>query len=273
MESKERVFRHSVGKLVLMSLGEVLFIFLAYFLRTAPYFFAVVLIFVINLFVFFRYVVSRVKISSEEIIINGLLGSKSLRWTEIDHVSARGQSLKLHDRYENITLSLVSQLEGYIEILDLIFKKRPDLFDLSEDNVLSRTAINNVVVIGFGRMLILFSTFFYIMRDQDMIWILTLIFLGLGLYVILSWFLSPQSIALENQALFVKYLLKETSYKVSDIKNSIILEKRKTRDGYVYFTQVNPKMVKPLKLSGFKQGSALTYQILKRWHEKAVSKQ
>ena len=270
MESKERVFRHSPGKLALMSLGVVGLVFIAYSLRKESYFFVVVVIFVINLFIFFGYVASSVKVSNEEIITNGLLGSKSLKWSEIGYVSPRRQSLRLHDRGENIILSLDPQLEGYIEILDLIFSKRPDLFDLSEDNVLSPTIINHVVRIGIGLMLILFAAFFYMVQDQDMAWILALVFLGLGLYVILAWFSSPQSITLENQTLFVKYLFRETSYKGSDI-NSTTLEKRRTRNGYVYFVQVGTKTGKPLKLSGFKQGSALTYQILKRWREKANS--
>jgi hypothetical protein len=269
MESKERVFRHSFGKLALMSLGIVLLALFAYFLRDANFFLIVVVLFVINLFVYFGYIASSVKISDEEIITNGLLGSKSLKWSEIEHVSTRRQSLRLHDRDGNVIMSLDAQLEGYIEILDEIFRKRPDLFDLREDNVLSRTIINHVVVIGFGLMLILFSAFFYVVRDEDMVWILIPVFLGSGLYVILSWFLSPQSIILENQTLFVKYLFKDTSYKGSDI-NSITLEKRRSRDGYIYFVQVNPKTSKPVKLSGFKQGSVLTYQILKRWHAKAA---
>jgi hypothetical protein len=270
MASEERVFRHSPGKLALMSLGVVGFVFIAYFLRDESYSFIVVVIFVASLFVFLAYITSRVKISDEEIIVNGLLGSKSLKWSQIGHVSTRRQSLRLHDRDENVILSLDPQLEGYIEILDLIFSKRPDLFDLSEDNVLSRTTINHVVVIGFSLMLILFAALFYIVQDQDMAWIFALVFLGLGLYVILAWFLSPQSITLENQTLFVKYLFKETTYKVTDI-NAITLEKRRTKEGYIYFVQLNLKIGKPVRLSGFKQGSALTYQILKRWHEKANS--
>lgn len=270
MESKERVFRHARGKLALMSLGVVLFIFLAFFLRDANFFLIVVVIFVINLFIFLGYVASSVKVSDEEIITNGLLSSKSLKWSQIGHVSTRGQSLRLHDHDESVILSLDAQLEGYIEILDLIFRKRPDLFDLSEENVFSRTTINHVVFIGFGLMLILFSALLYMARDQDMIWILALVLLGFGLYVILSWFLSPQSITLENQTLFVKYLFRETLYKVGDI-NSITLEKRRTKEGYIYFVQLNLKIGKPIHLSGFKQGSALTYQILKRWYAKAAS--
>jgi len=271
METKERVFRHSIGKLVLMSLGEVLFIFLAYFLRTAPYFFVVVVVFLISLLVFLRYVTSRVKVSDEEITTNGLLGSKSLKWSEIEHVSTRGQSLRLHDRDESMTLTLDSQLDGYIEILDMVFKRRPDLFNLGESNVFSRGIGNHILVIGFGLMVIFISGLSFIEQDhQDINWLFAPIFLGLGLSIIVLSFLSPQKVVLENQTLSVKYLFKETSYKVSDI-NSITLEKRRTRDGYVYFVQVGLKTGKSLKLSGFKQGSALTYQILKRWHEKAVS--
>jgi len=272
MESKEQVFRHSFGKLALMSLGAVFFVFFASFLTEEKYFFVVVVIFVVSLYVFLLYVTSRVEISDEKIVTHGLLGSKSLKWFEIDHVSVRRQALRLHNHDEDVILSLDSQLEGYIEILDVIFKKRSDLFDVSETNVFSRSMGTNILVIGFGLMVIFLSALFFVVQGQDINWFFALVFLGLGLYIIVSWFLSPLSMVLENQKLFVKYLFREISYKVSDI-NSITLEKRRTRDGYVYFVQVGIKKDKPLKLSGFKQGSALTYQILKRWHEKAVSSQ
>ena len=272
MESKEHVFRHSPGKLALMSIPAVGFVFIAYLLRNESYFFVMVVIFVASLFAFLPYIVSKVKISNEEITANSLLGSKSLKWSEIGHVSPRSQSLRLHDRDENVILTLDAQLEGYIEILDLIFSKRPNLFDLnvSESKVFLRGIGTHILVIGFGLMIILLSVLAFMEQDQDINWLFALIFLGLGLYIIISWFLSPQGFTLENQTLFVKYLFKETSYKVSDI-NAITLEKRQTKEGYIYFVQVNPKTGKPIKLSGFKQGSAMTYQILKRWHAKAAS--
>ena len=236
------------------------------------FFFIVVVILVITLFSFLGYVASRVKIYDEEITANGLLGSKSLKWSQIGHVSTRGQSLRLHDRDESVILSLDAQMEGYIEILDLIFSKRPDLFDLnvSESKVFLRSIGTHILVIGFGLMVILISVLGFVDQDHDLNWFFALIFLGLGLYMIVAWFLSPQGFTLENQTLFVKYFFKEITYKVSDI-NAITLEKTRTRDGYIYFVQVNLKTGKPIKLSGFKQGSALTYQILKRWHAKAVS--
>jgi len=272
MESKGRVFRHSFGKLALMSLGVVLFIFLAYFLRNANYFFVVVVIFVVSLIVFLLYITSSVKISNEGITTYRLLSSKSLKWSEIGHVSTRGQSLKLHDRDENITLSLDSQLEGYIEILDVIFKKRPDLFDVGENNIMSCGLLNNITVVGFGLLVIAASVFLYLVAEEVLETMGALILFVIGSYTIVNWFLGSRGIALESRSLLVMYLFKEISYSVDDI-SSVSLEKRRMNDGYVYFVRINLKSGRPFRLSTFKQGHILTYQILKRWHEKATSSQ
>jgi hypothetical protein len=49
----------------------------------------------------------------------------------------RGQALRLHNHDEDVILSIDSQLEGYKEILDIIFSKRPDLVDESDNTVMS----------------------------------------------------------------------------------------------------------------------------------------
>lgn len=268
MVINERIFRHSFGKLALMYLGLVFFgvIFIAsddkdYFLIFAV---AVGLIFAAV------YSTSIVRVSEEGITTSRVFIPKSLRWAEIERVSMRGQSLRLHDRDEDITLSLDSQLEEYSEILDLIFSKRPDLFDVGEDDIMRRGLIASIFTIGFGLVMIGFSIFlFFELRVSESFF--ALIFTVLGLVAIVSWCLAPQSIVIEDQTIFVLYFFKEKSYSINDIA-SVSLEKTRTRNGFVYFAQLNLKTGKPVKLPGFNKGSKLIYQILKRWHGKAIEK-
>jgi hypothetical protein len=102
--------------------------------------------------------------------------------------------------------------------------------------------------------------------------IYSLIFFALGAYLIGYWFLSPRSVALEGRTLLIIYFFKEVSYTAEDIE-SISLEKMRTRNGYIYLVQVNLTSGKKIKLPTFKQGASLTHQLLKRWHEKAVSRE
>jgi hypothetical protein len=273
MEMAKRTFRHSFGKLAMMSLGVVALVFALFLDSEANYLLIGItgLAFLIVLF----YMTSSVKISNEEIVTTRLLRTKSLAWLDISHVSMWGQALRLHSRDDDVVLSIDSQLDGYTEILDIIFKKRPDLFDVGDNDLISRGLLGSIASVGAGlAMMGISSVFVFYMAGEVETFniILASIFFAMGIFIIAYWFLSPQSILLENQTVVVLYLFKEMHYAVSDI-NSITLEKRQTRNGYIYFAQVNLTKGKPLKLSGFKLGSVLMYQILKRWHDKASSAQ
>jgi hypothetical protein len=104
---------------------------------------------------------------------------------------------------------------------------------LGEDNVLSDSILYTVSKIGFGLISILFFIFFLLGQVQDVDWTFALVFLGIGLYVIASWILSPKNITLENQTLFVKYRFKEIAYQVKEI-NSITLENLGTGTLFVH---------------------------------------
>ena len=159
MTINERIFRHSIGKLALMYLG---LIFLGVIFITSDnkdYF----LIFAIAVGLIFTviYSTSTVRVNEEGITTSRMFISKSLRWAEIERVSMRGQSLRLHDRDEDITLSLDSQLEEYSEILDLIFSRRPNLFDVREDDIMRRGLIASIFTVGFGLVMIGLSIFLF----------------------------------------------------------------------------------------------------------------
>jgi len=266
MESIEKTYRHSFGKLALMFLGGLFVAYIIYASGELDYILLGMagIIFVVSI----SYAASSVKISNDEIVTGSLLGSRSLRWTEISRVSMRGQSLRLHNRDEDMTLSLDSQLDGYPEILDIIFNKRPDLFEV-ENNVITRSVWGSIVAIGFGLLMMAISVAVFFTVDATGI-ILSVVFFIFGLFLIGSWLLGAQSLELESQSMTFVYLYRRVSYTVGDI-SSITLEKRRTRNGYIYFVQANLVSGKKVKLPAFKQGSALIYQILKRWHSKGVS--
>jgi len=143
IQTNEQIFRHSFTKLVWIYLGLLLFGILVFLTGLKDYIsiMGVVILLIIALF----YSTSSVKISDEEIVTHRLLGSKSLKWSEINRASVRGQSLRLHNYDGDITLSIDSQLEGYIDILNIIFKKLPNLLDAGENNFLSKSILTNII--------------------------------------------------------------------------------------------------------------------------------
>lgn len=272
METTKRIFRHSFGKLAMMFLGVLMLGYAAFFIEDVNYFLLVMTGLACTIVLF--YAMSSVRISDADITTTRLLGTKSLSWLDISHVSMRGQALRLHSRDDDVVLSIDSQLDGYTEILDTIFSKRPDLFDVIDNEVMSRGLLSSIAMVGVSLAIMGSSVFIYFIAGElrELGVISTAIFFVIGVSVLGSWFFAPQSILLEDRSMVVLYLFKEVTYSVDDIK-SITLERRKTRNGYIYFVQVSLKTGKSLKPSGFKLGSALMYQILKRWHEKANTRQ
>lgn len=264
MEINETTFRHSFGKIALAVLVVLFFGYLAFasgeldpFLLLAVSFGFVVILF---------YATGRVKISNDGITIGRLLGSKSLRWSEIARVSVRGQALRLHNFEENLTLTIDPQLEGYKDIVDIIFRKRPDLLDREEQTVMSSSWLGNIFAVGIGLFMIAMSILLaFVFKDVDRI--VVLIFFAAGAFILANWFLSPKRLELVGRNLILGYLFKQVSYPAEDI-DSITLERRSTRSGYVYFVQINLKSGKKIKPPISQPGNALTYQILKSWHEK-----
>jgi hypothetical protein len=264
MEANEKTFRHSFGKVALMFLSVLFFGFLA-FINQIDYF--LLAITGIVLVIVLLYATSSVKISSDEITTSRLLGSKSLRWSDIARVSTRGQALRLHNYDEDVILSVDSQLEGYKEILDILFSKRPDLFDEHENAGMLNNWLVSVFFIGLGLLFIAASVFLFSMSPEPEKFFFLVLF-ALGILIIVTWFLSPKSLTLESNNLILGYLFKEVSYSADDI-NSIDLERKSSRNGYIYFVRINLRSGKKVRPPLFKGGSALTYQILKRWHQKA----
>jgi hypothetical protein len=215
------------------------------------------------------YATSSVKISTDEVATTWLLGSKSLRWSEIGRISMRGRVLRLHSRDEDSTLFIDSQLDDYGKILNIIFSARPDLLDESENNILSSSRLRNMVILGSGLLITVISiVLFFVFEGFEKIFPLP--FLALAAYILDNWFSAPRRLMLENKNLIVGYLFKEESYSVDDISSiSYNRRKRKPRAEYINFIQINLRSGKNIQFSLFEHGNAFAYHILKRWHEKA----
>ena len=268
METNEQTFRHSSDKLLFMLMGGAFLVFLGFSggeinyccFSTAG----------IVLAIFLVFVTSSIKISTDEITTTRLLGSKSLRWSEIARISIHGETLRLHSRDEDVTLSLDSQMDNYKEILDIIFSQRPDLLDVSENDALSSSWLRNTVVLGSGLFIIVISiVLFFVFKGFDKIFSLPL--LVLGGYILASWFSAPRRLTLDSKKLIVGYLSKEEMYAADDISSIAYMSKRKSKSGYINFVQINLRAGDHIQVSVFEHGNAFAYQILKRWHKKAAS--
>lgn len=265
METNEKTFRHSSKKLLAMLVMGAFSVFIGFSDGETNYFCFSVAGFIMIVVLFFA--TSSITISLDEITTTRLFVSKSLRWSEIGRISMRGETLRLHNRDEDITLTLDSQLDDYNEVLDIVFGRRPDLFDASENNVLSGSWLRNVVLLGTSLVVITISIILvFLLEGFDKIFSLPLFMLGI--YIMWSWFSAPRRITLEGKNLIVGYLLEEASYSADEISSISYKRKRKPKSGYINYVQINLRAGECIQFSLFEHGNAFAHQILKRWQQK-----
>lgn len=132
MEAKEKTFRYSY---ILKNLGALYLIFLVIVLVISlagwdPVFLICDGVMLGGGLIFVTwYLTTSVSTSEFGIATKTIFGSKSLQWSEIGNFSSQGSSIRLCTNDGGRVLSIDSRLDGYNEIFELLYQKRPDLFD------------------------------------------------------------------------------------------------------------------------------------------------
>jgi len=232
---------------------------------------------IFSLFLFgaiFVVLASKTIVSDEEITIQGLLGAKTLRWTEVARVSGKGYNLKLHNYDGDVTVTVSPRLPGYEEIVEFIGTKRSDLFNPMNYSEIDRglgffipLVILVFVFAGFAVGLGMLA-----LNSQDSLenLIAPLGVLLIFMFVIAWMFVSiPRSMMLEGNILTLKYLFNEKSIRADEI-NAIRLLFTQTRNGKRYFIALTLANRKVIRISGLGVGLPIAYLVLKNWHQANV---
>lgn len=269
METSEKKFRYTY---VFKNLGVLYLIFLIMIIiislvgREAVFFICDgVMIFGGLIFVAI-YLNTSVNISETEITEKTVLGKKSLMWSEIDYISSRNSSLKLHNHDGDVVLAINPRLDGSTEIFDLIFSKRSDLFDAYKNTPILPNDTSNIVKTIFGFLLVALAVIGYF-RETNVANYMSAFILGLFfcLQATLYWFYHPRSIALENNSLVLSYLRKSVSISADDVV-SVQIGKTKQRQVTSVFLVSSSKEI--MEISKYKQSPLIIYPVLKQWHER-----
>jgi hypothetical protein len=222
------------------------------------------------LFIFlFIYVVftatAQTIISNDEISTKNLLGTKTLKWSEINRVSGRGHRIKLHNFDGDVTISPSAQLPGYLEVVDWIGVKRPDLFNPLEYSEMSKSWAGTLLlpVLGF---LFLGVGFFLFTQDNELFFPL-LIFFVMGLVFIGTPLFSPQSVSIEGNSIVIKYIFSQKTLSADEIA-SIGMSFTQTRNGKNYFIIINLVNRRNIRVSGLSPNLPVASLVLKNWHKK-----
>jgi hypothetical protein len=208
---------------------------------------------------------SKTIITDDEISTQNLFGKKTLRWSEVNHISGWGYAIKLQDMDRYLTVAPSPQLPGYSEIIEWVGIKRPDLFNPMEYSEMSRSLGTTALLPMVGLGMIGLGGFAYTQAQDTFFTFIILVIIGLGF--IAMTFTAAQSIAIQGNSITIRYLLKEKTLSVNDVR-SIDFRFTQTRNGKNYYIALNLADRKIIRLSGLKPNLPTAYLVLKNWHAK-----
>ncbi len=205
-------------------------------------------------------------ISDDEISTQSLLGTKSLRWSEINRVSGRGHAIKLHNFDGDVTVAPSSQLSGYAEVVEWIGNKRPDLFSPQDYSEMTRSWYGFVLLAIVA--LFIFGTGLFLVTQAGTAGVVVFVFfLILALFITYVTFSMPKSLNFEGDTLFIKYFFNEKSVRAHEIA-AFNLNYTQTRNGKNYFVRVDLVNKKYTRISGIGPNLPVVFLVLRNWHKK-----
>ncbi len=213
---------------------------------------------------------SKTIISDDEISTQNLLGTKTLRWNEINQVSGSGYGIKLQDTDRYLTVAPSPRLPGYPEVIEWIGVKRPDLFNPMNFSEMSRSWAATAVLPIAGLAMLGLGVFMYTQVQSNDTFFPIIILALVGLGFIISIFTSVQSVKIQGNSIAIGYLLNQKNLHADEIV-SVNLSYTQTRNGKNYFIALSLTNKKSIRLTGFKPTLPVAYLVLKTWHGKNAS--
>lgn len=209
-------------------------------------------------------------ISEDEISSQSLFGLKTLRWTEINRISGRGYTIKLHNFDGDVTVTPSPNLPRYEEVVEIIGKKRPDLFNPQEHNELPGGMFllipGVIVLILFIGAFLGIGVKIFQSPDSSVVMLapLFILFLIIAAFAGMAFF-QPRSVMLDGSSMTIKYFLREKTLPADEIQ-SVQFAFQSTRNGKNYFVLLHLANRKTVRISGLKLSVPIVYHILKNWH-------
>lgn len=270
METNEKTFRYTY---IFKNLGTFYLIFLAIVITISLFgkdfvFFICDGVMVASGLIFATwYLTTQVKVSEFGISTKTILGSKSIKWSEINRLSALGSSTRLHRHDESKVLTIGSRLDGYAEIFELLYQKRPDLFDIEKYKSFTHNRLNAIVQLAIGIFLVALGLIGYFSGNKALISTLVFGFI-FSLVSFRNWYIHPRALTLEQESLNFSYVNKTVSLPINEITDITIGREPQGKSVQVNSVLLFLKNGSILILSGYDQSAIVMYYVLKQWNQK-----
>jgi hypothetical protein len=230
---------------------------------------------------------ARVEVSNEGIQSSRWVTGKSkIAWNEIVEFksAATGQNLNLIAQ-DGRKVSVTAQVGGYAQIVEVLRRKRPDLFNLqpsersgitaqastfSGEKTFKRSSVGSIIGYALGLVSLVFGGWGmlnYQANSSNLI--LGLVFFFFGLYLLGANLLAIQEVVIRPQQITIVGNFGEEELTRDQIAKIEMKSQRQRRGRVVNFVVIQRASGKTLSINGLSGGPELLYGTLMNWWQSA----
>lgn len=270
--SNPRTYRYPGYIRFLMAFGTIFFMFLAFFVANdfsitdkaigASYPFVGFALFSLIPFVWTLYTI---RITDDEIIVTNFLRAKRLRWNEVSKVEHKGDGFRLKNHDEDVVLKIDAQVVKFIEILDYIKQRIPQVWDAEDVTEFhpSGNALSGIILFGFVGIYMMFAAMYGDTNGDENLSVRVLLFI-FGLLCIGFLFFVTTRISVENEYLVVFHIGWKQRIHASEVEKIFMIQTR-LENASSYQTHVKLKNKKTLRFTSLREGTFQLATSLEKW--------
>jgi hypothetical protein len=197
------------------------------------------------------------------------LGRESfIRWEDIAQIIGNSEgSLKLISIDQSVTLKVSSQVQGYPEVVAVIFNKRPDLRKFQGARVYHKT-LSSVLYFSLLGLIILFAGVYFVLVERN-VPALFLVFVGIAASSVAIF--PVYKVTLSNNELVLQHLFWAKRFKPDDIEDIWFEETGNHQGISIYGVNVKPRNAKLIRLNQFREGDPVLFANIGAWLEQNKS--
>lgn len=214
-------------------------------------------------------VVTVIHVDSTGIIWRKLWFERVIPWRDLGELHDNGYQIKLisRDTFTKITFTL--QLSGYVDLLEIVYTQRPDLFLLPADDVYRPQYWHDYerVQLVFVSAIFFFSGITSLLYNMQFSVPMLILAMLPALYLGYAWLLNtPRHVQIVPGGLQLTYVNRIESLDVGQISKIIYRKPSRIRRGNpVYRTEIWLLNGRAITLGFAQQGTIKTYYTLRRW--------
>jgi len=209
-----------------------------------------------------------IKVSANEISWHWLGREKRIPWDQIGRIRhhALSDNLRLYRRNGSCSILVDSQINGYLQIVEILYVKRPDLWDAgpSPSGTFRKVLWPQLLLFGGGGVFMGVFGIKGLLEGEVLAGLGLVAFAGLAFAVLLT---QVQAVTIRDDELVIKYVFRKQRVKASSVEQ-IRMVAEQSGSGTAHAVVVHLKNGKKISLVGFREGAPKLFYALGAWLER-----